>query len=85
MRYQIPPTEELVKEYCEERNNTVDIDKWFSHYESNGWMVGKNKMKDWQATIRTWEKHDFNNNKIPVKPKPKIKCDTEDFKTRESF
>ena len=33
----------------------VDPDKWFNHYLANGWMVGKNKMKDWRAAVRTWE------------------------------
>lgn len=51
----IPPKIEDVKNYCKERNNNVDPDKWFDFYTSKGWMVGKNKMKDWKAAVRTWE------------------------------
>ena len=46
---------DLILKYSESRSNNVDVDKFFNHYESNGWMVGKNKMKDWQASYRTWE------------------------------
>lgn len=51
-----PPTIEEVTEYCEERNNGVNAQKFIDFYESKGWMVGKNKMKDWKACVRTWEK-----------------------------
>lgn len=51
------PTLEEVKLFCDERNNGVDADKFFNYYESNGWKVGKNPMKDWKAAIRTWEKN----------------------------
>ena len=50
------PTLEEVKEYCEERNNGIDAETFINFYESKGWMVGKNKMKDWKACVRTWEK-----------------------------
>lgn len=51
----IPPTLEDVSEYCTERDNGVDPQKFIDFYESKGWMVGKNKMKDWKAAVRTWE------------------------------
>lgn len=51
-----PPSVDQVKEYCLERNNNVDPEAFVSFYESKGWMVGKNKMKDWKAAVRTWEK-----------------------------
>lgn len=51
------PSLEDVRDYCKFRCNSVDADKFINHYESNGWMVGKNKMKDWQAAVRTWEKN----------------------------
>ncbi|MCM1223431.1 MAG: hypothetical protein NC548_54180 [Lachnospiraceae bacterium] len=51
----IPPTVEQVEQYCLERNNTVDAQKFVDFYESKGWFVGKNKMKDWKAAVRTWE------------------------------
>lgn len=51
-----PPTLEEVKEYCRERGNEVDPEKFIDFYESKGWMIGKNKMKDWKAAVRTWER-----------------------------
>ena len=49
------PTPEEIKNYCKERNNNVDANRFYNFYESKGWMVGKNKMKDWKAAVRTWE------------------------------
>ncbi len=57
-----PPTLEEVISYCNERKNRVDAERFCAYYESNGWMVGKNKMKDWKAAIRTWERSDSNGN-----------------------
>ena len=54
----IPPTLEMVSRYCTERNNGVDPQKFIDWYEARGWQVGKVKMKDWQAAVRTWEKND---------------------------
>lgn len=51
-----PPTLEEVKEYCRERGNGVDAQRFVDFYEMKGWMVGKNKMKDWKAAVRTWER-----------------------------
>ena len=71
-----PPTLNEVKSYCDERGRGVDSERWMNHYQSNGWMVGKNKMKDWKAAVRKWEEK-------PVDPPmPKLEpmgCD-EDFK-----
>lgn len=52
----IPPTLEEVTSYCKERNNSVDPQKWYDFYSAKGWMIGKNKMKDWKAAVRTWER-----------------------------
>lgn len=52
----VPPTLEQVQEYCRERHNNVDAERFIDFYESKGWMVGKNKMKSWKACVRTWEK-----------------------------
>ena len=54
----VPPSIEEVKEYCKQRNNKVDPEQFINFYESKGWMVGKNKMKDWKAAVRTWEKRE---------------------------
>lgn len=51
-----PPSVDEVKAYCDERKNHVDADRFVDFYTAKGWMVGKNKMKDWKACIRTWEK-----------------------------
>lgn len=51
-----PPSPEEVKAYCIERGNNVDPERFYNYYESNGWKVGKNKMKDWKAAVRTWER-----------------------------
>jgi len=58
----IPPTLEEVSQYCKERNNGINPKKWMARYESNGWMVGKTKMKSWKASIRYWETNNFNQN-----------------------
>lgn len=53
----IRPSLQEVIDYCNERNNGVDANKWFDYYTANGWKVGRNPMKDWKATVRTWEKN----------------------------
>lgn len=53
-RFKVPAVEEVAA-YCEERRNNVDAQSWWDFYQSKGWMVGKNKMKDWKAAVRTWE------------------------------
>ena len=50
-----PPSLQEVTEYCRQRNNRVDPAAFIAYYESNGWHVGRNKMRDWQAAVRTWE------------------------------
>ena len=52
------PTLEEVQTYCQERNNNVDAEKWYNHYEAVGWKVGRSPMKDWKASVRTWERND---------------------------
>lgn len=54
----VPPTVDDVKEYCRERNNNVNPDSFVNFYESKGWKVGKEPMKDWKAAVRTWEQRD---------------------------
>lgn len=56
------PTIEDISNYCAERNNKVNPTLFFDHYESNGWKVGKNPMKDWKASIRTWEQKQSESN-----------------------
>lgn len=74
----VPPTLDEVKEYCRERGNNVDAEMFIDHYTANGWLVGgKSKMKDWKASVRTWERNDRNK-----EPKPSAASgsfDTDDF------
>lgn len=60
----IKPKIEEIKSYCLERNNSINPIQFFDYYESKGWLIGKNPMKDWKACIRTWEqnKNKYNNN-----------------------
>jgi DNA-binding transcriptional MerR regulator len=52
----IIPTFNDVLEYCMQNDLEVDGIKFINFYESKGWMIGKNKMKDWKAAVRTWAK-----------------------------
>jgi hypothetical protein len=52
----VKPTVEEVAAYCKERTNKVDAETFVDFYESKGWKVGKVGMKDWKASVRTWEK-----------------------------
>lgn len=52
----IPPTVDQVKAYCDERRNNVDANTFVDFYTMKDWMVGKNKMRDWRAAVRTWER-----------------------------
>jgi len=60
-----PPSVDEVSDYCNQRNNLVDAETFIDFYQAKGWMVGKNKMKDWKACVRTWE----TNRKQRSKPK----------------
>ena len=53
-----PPTPTEVQQYCSESGHYIDADAFVDFYNSKNWMVGKNKMKDWKAAVRTWEKRD---------------------------
>ena len=53
------PTVDEITDYCNERNNNVDPQKFYDYYESNGWKIGKVAMKNWQAAVRTWEKNSY--------------------------
>ena len=64
------PTVEEINQYCTERNNKVDPQRFFDFYESKGWKVGKEPMKDWKACVRTWERNKpvQRNNNVNVYP-----------------
>lgn len=58
-----PPTLSEVQAYCKERNNNVNAETFVDFYQSKDWYVGKNKMKDWKAAVRTWENKSRQENK----------------------
>lgn len=55
------PSLEELKDYCISQNLKVDVQYFYDYYESNGWKVGKNSMKDWKATLRNWNRNNLNN------------------------
>ena len=70
----IPPTVNQIADYCLERNNNIDPEQFFNHYEARDWISGKTKIKKWKACIITWEK---NNKSSPVKTFKQIDQDRE--------
>lgn len=50
----VVPSPQEVKDYISEKGYTVDAQRFIDFYEAKGWMIGKNKMKDWRAAVRTW-------------------------------
>lgn len=60
----IKPTIQEIKDYCFERKNNIDPEKFFNFYESKGWLIGKSKMIDWKASIRTWENNNDKTNQV---------------------
>ena len=63
------PTLVEVKNYCILRKNNIEAEAFIDFYESKDWLIGKNKMKDWKACVRTWESREKN------KPKTMSKID----------
>lgn len=53
-----PPTPEEVSAYCLEKGYNIDAERFVNFYSAKGWMIGKNKMKDWKAAVRTWVSKD---------------------------
>lgn len=66
----VKPTVEEVREYCELRRNGIDPEAFVAFYESNGWKVGRNAMKDWKAAVRTWEQRRREDSRRPSTPNP---------------
>jgi hypothetical protein len=82
-----PPSLDEVRAYCKERGSRVDPEKWHDFYASKGWMVGKNKMRDWKAAVRTWEKEDAIRPRTATDPnsRPYIPDDDGDFGIDKNF
>lgn len=66
-RFIKPTIEEIKKEF-----QTFNAEHFFNYYESNGWMVGRNKMKDWKATVKNWIAKDYNQQTQVITIKPKL-------------
>lgn len=64
----IPPTVDEVRAYCEENGYQIDSVYFVDYYTANGWMTGKNKMKDWRATVRNWSRRETER-QAPARPK----------------
>ncbi len=64
------PTILEIATYCTSRNNNIDPETFWNHYESNGWKVGKNPMKNWRSAVITWEKRNPELKEINRPPKP---------------
>lgn len=78
----VAPSVEEVSAYCKERNNGIDPQSFIDFYDSKGWMIGKNHMKDWKAAVRTWERRHGGEPAAAPKPKPKprwVQDDPNDF------
>jgi predicted phage replisome organizer len=65
----IKPTLEQITQYIQEKQYTINAEKFLAYYESNGWMVGRNKMKSWAAALKTWQYSDFNKQQQPAQQK----------------
>lgn len=72
-----PPTVDEVKKYCIERGNNIDPESFVDFYESKGWLIGKNKMKDWKAAVRTWEKKEYRKPNRPAPQQPRQETEEE--------
>lgn len=75
-----PPSLQEVSDYCNERSNGINPNQWYDFYSAKGWMVGKNKMKDWKAAVRTWENRDKG-----VKPTGNNRSNTKQSAESERF
>lgn len=70
------PTLEEINQYCLERNNGINAEAFYDFYESKDWYVGKNKMKDWKACVRTWERRE------ETKAKPRFQIESVEERNR---
>lgn len=78
----IKPSLEDIKAYCSERENFVDAQRFLDYYESNGWKVGKNAMKDWKAAVRTWENNGYSTGSGSVKSNGAVKAEKNKYQGR---
>ena len=56
--YFTPPTLTQILDYLSEKELTIDAERFIDYYTSNGWMIGKNQMRDWKAAVRSWARQE---------------------------
>ena len=65
----VKPTVEEIEAFAKEQNlRNLDAQYFYNYYESNGWMVGKNHMKDWKATAKNWNRRELKNKTVIKMP-----------------
>lgn len=72
-----PESLEAVKAYIQEKKYSLNAEKWYYHYEANGWKVGRNPMKDWKASVDYWARNDYS----APKPQQQIVINPETYAT----
>ena len=68
----VKPTLEELREYMESIGMNDVSHKFFDFYESKGWMIGKNKMRDWKSAVRTWKPNNLKTNFETISNRPKL-------------
>ena len=68
----VKPTLDELREYMESIGMNDVSHKFFDFYESKGWMIGKNKMKDWKSAVRTWKPNNLKTNFETISNRPKL-------------
>ena len=79
-----PTVEEVIFDFESKGDCKAEAERFYNYYESNGWMVGKNKMKKWQAAVNTWITNKRNNAK-PLKPKKEFELTAEKQHEEEQY
>ena len=65
----IKPTAEEIEAFAKDQDlRNLDAQYFYNYYESNGWMVGKNHMKDWKATAKNWNRRELKNKTVIKMP-----------------
>ncbi|OPL13575.1 MAG: hypothetical protein AVO39_10270 [delta proteobacterium MLS_D] len=78
-----PPSPTEVENYCQESEYYIDVQQFIDFYASKGWMIGKNKMKDWKAAVRNWHKRDKERQSSRASPQPATYRQAQDLERRK--
>lgn len=74
------PTPQNIKNFIQEFSLGVDAEAFYNYYEANGWLVGRNHMKDWKAAVRSWSRKEWN---VPSRSQPVNKMKDEDYNNKD--